>query len=458
MRSSHAEALGCPRLVTLRSRGVDLQEQLRLCRTHHDWHTAAGLYRQLRGRHPFDFRFALNHSSALWKADRLEEAFEATRRAVHLAPGEPLVWRGLGSVLKDLGRFEEAEAAYGQSQRLRDEPATRWNRAQNLMGLQRYREAFSLGEARLELDDPPPYRPGPYWSGWPEAETVVVWSEQGFGDVIQYLRWLPLLASGVRSITLELEAPLVPLVEEGMAWCLPPGTIVRPKLAGLNRRDPSPLELCQGSLLSLPHLLGGVPGEALLAAPPYLRSSRWRKPRAPGRRVGLVWAAGEQREDALLVREYRKRSLPPEVLQLLLHGLMVRDLEIVALQVGPDRDRLPPWAGAFVAELPPQADFAATAALCSQLDLVISVDTATAHLCGALDLEAWMLLPWAADSRWLRGTRTTAWYPSLRLWRQPRPGDWQGAVERMLAHLDLWCADREVGRTGPRRPAPTGKG
>ncbi|MCT0224357.1 hypothetical protein [Synechococcus sp. CS-1328] len=424
---------------------VELAEQLRLCRSQNDWDSVASLYERLQWHQPDSFPLALNRSSALWKADRPLEALPVAERARDLAPEEPLGWRGLGSVLKDLGRFEEADAAYGRSLELRDDPATRWSRAQNLMGLQRYGEAFTWGEARLELHNPPPYRPAPYWLGWPEAEAVTVWSEQGFGDVLQYLRWLPQLAVSGKRITLEMEAPLVSLVREGMGWCLPAGTRILPKCLPADAEAAAPAE-CQGSLMSLPLLLGGDPAPLIHQAHPYLKSSRWQQARRlrNGRRVGVVWAAGHQREDAYLVREYIKRSLPARPLRQLLHGLLVRDLEIVNLQIGPDRDQLPGWGGSFSEELPAEADFAATAELCSQLDLVISVDTATAHLCGALGLPAWMLLPWAADSRWLRGRRNSDWYPTLKLLRQPSHGDWQGLITLVMAHLDLWCADQAL--------------
>lgn len=429
---------------------MELAEQLLLCRALHDWDSVANLYERLQRQHPDDFRYPLNRSSALWKADRPVEAFDCARQALRLAPGEALAWRGLGSVLKDLGRFEEADQAYKRSLLLRYDPETIWNRAQNLMGLEKYAEAFALAEARLEFKDPEPYRPGPYWSGWPEAESVTVWSEQGFGDVIQYLRWLPALAGSGRRITLELEPPLIPLVKEGMAWCLPSGTRIIPKAP-----EPGPLAEvgCHGSLLSLPSLLGGEPGGAVAAKTPYLRSPRWNPSSATRRRVGLVWAAGEQKDNAYLVREYRKRTLPPSILRQVLHGLLVRDLGIVSMQIGPDRERLPSWAGEFIAVLPPVVDFAMTADLCSKLDLVISVDTATAHLCGAMGMDAWILLPWASDSRWQRNKHHTVWYPSLRLLRQPAPGDWQGLLRLFLARLDLWCADQEVLKRGPHNSA-----
>ena len=115
--------------------------------------------------------------------------------------------------------------------------------------------------------------------------------------------------------------------------------------------------------------------------------------------------------------------------------------ELINLQVGVDRKAAEGLGSSFSSALDPQADFAATAAVVRQLDLVITVDTAMAHLCGALDQPAWVLLPYSADPRWLRQRSDTPWYQSLRLWRQPRSGDWLALVDRLVAALPAWWAE-----------------
>ena len=171
----------------------------------------------------------------------------------------------------------------------------------------------------------------------------------------------------------------------------------------------------------------------------YLRHQRWMAPPSRSQpRIGLLWASGRKEDDAFLAREYRQRSLPAEVLGALLLGLQGQGAELVSLQLGLDRQRAGPWQQLFSEQLAEGSDFLATAALVRRLDLVITVDTAMAHLCGAIGQPAWVLLPFAADPRWLRGRSQSAWYPSLRLWRQPEPHQWTPVIEKLLAALPGW--------------------
>ena len=232
-----------------------------------------------------------------------------------------------------------------------------------------------------------------------------------------------------------MEHQLVTLVQQGLSWLSqPPAVVAKPK-------DGSSAPAIEGrhcSLLSLPHHLGEAP---LTHTVPYLRSDGW--PLASSReiypRIGLLWAAGRKLGDPFTAREYRKRSLSPEALGQLVEGLHQSGAQLVNLQVGADREMATPLASRFADALPENADFAATAAVVRQLDLVISVDTAMAHLAGALGHPAWILLPHGADPRWLRDRGDSPWYPSLRLFRQPQPGDWSTAVSKILQQLrHLW--------------------
>jgi ADP-heptose:LPS heptosyltransferase len=156
----------------------------------------------------------------------------------------------------------------------------------------------------------------------------------------------------------------------------------------------------------------------------------------PGRRVGVVWAAGRKLNDAFTAREYRKRTLPPEALEQLLRGLHQQGFGPVNLQVGPDRDALTPaLAELFVDVLPPDADFLAAGQRIQQLEAVVSVDTAMAHQAGAQGVLCHTLLPWSADPRWLRERGDSPWYPSLRLWRQGPDRRWEPVIDQLLEQL-----------------------
>jgi hypothetical protein len=430
-----------------------------------DWRTAAMAWGLAESAEPSDHRLATNRAHALWLADDPEAALVACERALRLRPGAPLALRNRANILRDLNRFEEAEATYAATMRAEGggEAITAWSRSQTLIGLERYSEAYPLAERRFGVESLRPWRPGPYWQGWPDATAargeVVVWSEQGLGDSLQYLRWIPPLIARGLQVRLEVEPALVPLLREGLAYL---GNALTVAPQGL---QPRPLNcLCQGSLLSLPARLGRAPlAEAFAGAEGpeggwgYLRSPRWRprlRPVDGPARVGVVWASGRKLADGFMAREYERRSLGAADLRTLLNGLEragrelgrpAGDPELVCLQHGDDRRRADGWGGRFAADLPRGGAFADTAALLASLDLVITVDTASAHLVGALALPGWVLLPWSSDPRWLRDREDSPWYPSLTLLRQPAHRDWPGLVERVLERFRPWLARRPAG-------------
>ena len=400
-----------------------------------DWWCEAERCRRLTQLEPLSATSWNNLANALWLHGEPDQALAPAQRAVALEPGHPVVWRCLGNVLQDLGRFEESLAAYKRSLVLEPDPATAFNASKVLQGLGRFEEAYQLAEQRLGKPGFEAYRPGPYWLEWPAAERLWIWSEQGFGDVLQHLRWLVPLLQRDCLVTLELEPALVPLAAEGLTWA-GDRLHVRPQAA---TPPPLPEGACQGPLLSLPRMMGVAPlGERC----PYLRlpAAPWAEA-GQRPRIGLVWASGQFLDRHVLEREYRRKSLLGPPLQSLLNGLAQRPLELVALQFGADRD-VPPWIGRFAAELPPEADFAEQARWLLGLDLVLAVDTAAAHLAGALGVPVWTLLPWAAEPRWQRGRADTPWYPTMRLLHQPANNDWYGLIRLLLAQLDLWLSSR----------------
>jgi tetratricopeptide (TPR) repeat protein len=402
----------------------------------HDWLSQAQNWAARAALDPSDHRLLGNQGNALWLADRPHEALQPYRRAVLLAPTEPVLYRGLGNVLTDLGDFEAADRAYRLSSSLDDDPITAWNHSQVLMGLERYGEAYALAERRWDLADAELWRdPRQAFSdqtgGW--QAPLLVWSEQGLGDTLQHLRWLgPLQVLRGHSsppLLLEVEACLVNLLRQSLTH-LDPTPRVRAKLPG------QPAVSWEGghiSLLSLPWLLGDAPIPANAA---WLQSSRWREPWKQGR-VGVVWAAGCKLTNPVTAREYARRSLDSVALAHLLNGLRDLGCRVVLLQFGSDRDQAAAWREAGMDALPLDADFARTADLVAELDLVITVDTAMAHLVGAMRRSAWVMLPFSAAPRWLRHRQDSPWYPSLRLFRQPRSGDWLTVVDEVLQAVAL---------------------
>jgi hypothetical protein len=402
------------------------------------WLAAAAAYAELAALVPSDHRFLANQANALWLADLPEAAHRCYRRALALQPDCAISLRGLASCLRDLNQFDEAlELHQLLAQQLPlaspDGQANLWAHSQLLMGLERYGEAFALMAARSAS---PPSLMG----------DLILVSEQGFGDSLQFVRFLPDLvrrrqAAGLKGgVELLIEPALVTLFIEGLAWLGDPPRIL-PKPPAASR--PS-----QGlSLLDLPHALGGdqaLPsglGKGYLRSPLWSATPRWLpRPSSPtgsptgsGPAIGLVSAAGRKLDDPFCAREYQKRTLPERELWRLVEGLKQQGALVYDLQFGSDQARHRALALELLDPGLSLEGFATTARVLAQLDLVITVDTAMAHLVGAMGRPGWVLLPWSADPRWLSATPTTPWYPSLRLFRQGRGGDWNGAVDQLLA-------------------------
>ncbi len=406
----------------------ELFERAQLAQTEQNWGLAALLYARAETLAPEEFRLPNNRANCHWLADQPQEARQAYRRSILLESSDHRPWRGLGNTLRDLNRFEAADRAFAMARQLEPSAETAWNHSQVLIGLELYRQAWALSEQRLDVPQFTYYRAGPYWQGWGDQPPapLTIWSEQGFGDTFQFLRWLLLLAH--HEVRLEVEPPLVPLLQEGLSWLARPPEVVA-------KQSTPPAARCHGSLMSLPSRLGGGTLTAqAFASGPYLRIA---KPRGlMGRRIGVVWAAGRKLVDPFTAREYRKRSLPAEVLERLLRNLRHLGFGAVNLQVGPDRDDLDPTLAELFAEaLPARADFLEAGRLIQGLDAVITVDTAMAHQAGAQGIPAWVLLPWSADPRWLRSRSDSPWYPSLHLLRQGEDRSWWPVIQLLQEQL-----------------------
>jgi len=313
-----------------------------------DWDLVDHLYKQLSILIPDDHRILANRARACWFADRPVIACKLYRAAQEIAlQGEgpdPILLQGLGNALRDLNRFEEADRAYADCRELLSAPdIASWNHSQLLVGLERYEEAFNLSETRLQLEECTVYRDPveSYWDGVTKPEKLYVWTEQGFGDTLQYLRWIKPLINK-QSVQLEVEEPLLSLVKDFIEPCLE--VSVKSKEA-----PPLPASCEHISLLSLPSRLGLAPLEN--ASGPYLGIDGLPS-RSPGPvpRVGLVWSAGRSQNDPFTLREYKKRSLTTHVLAALLHGLHQQGAELVPLQVGPDHSAVRPWSHLFASD------------------------------------------------------------------------------------------------------------
>jgi predicted O-linked N-acetylglucosamine transferase (SPINDLY family)/ADP-heptose:LPS heptosyltransferase len=365
-----------------------------------------------------------NLGHALRALGDAREAEAACRRALAIAPRFATAHLNLGLALQDLNRLDAALDAFRQAA-ICDPGYAKAHACEGM--LQLLRGELSAGwekyEARWRLADLPPRNfAQPQWCGDPlDGKTILLHAEQGFGDTIQFLRYLPRVVARGAQVVVEVQPPLVPLAR---------------RISGITvvaRGDPLPAFELHCPLLSLP-LAFGTTLDTIPATTPYLtvdpeRAAPWRAriAREGGLKVGLAWAGSPVHKND------RNRSIPFDRLAPLLG---VDGVRWFSLQVGPRAADLAERKDAAIVDLAAElGDFGETAAAIAALDLVICADTAVAHLAGALGRPVWLMLPFAPDWRWLTGRDDSPWYPSLRLFRQPRAGDWDGVVQRVRAAL-----------------------
>jgi Flp pilus assembly protein TadD len=360
---------------------------------------------------------------ALREANRLDEAAAALEPALKRAPDDAQLAGNLAGLLKDLGRLDAAESLYRDIlQRHPDDAAAHFNLGVALLTGGRFAEGWREWEWRFRAE-PATQRlfEQPRWQGEAlEGRILLVHAEQGIGDMLQFCRFVPLVARGGR-VVIEVHRPLVRLLGQlpGVAQVVALG-------------DPLPPFDLQCPALSLPYVLGMAHERDIPPVMPYLHPdasqvARWvrRVGGLGGRRVGLVWAGNPER-----MRMDRRRSIAPD------HLAALRDvpgIALVSLQKGPASAALAGSdLGAVVHDWTDELeDFADTAALVAALDLVIGVDTAVVHLAGAMGKPAWLLNRFDTCWRWQRDRDDSPWYPTLRQFRQPAPGDWDSVLTRV---------------------------
>jgi hypothetical protein len=347
-----------------------------------------------------------NLALALHELDRYEQAAESCRIAIRLKPDFVPAYYMLGLSLKDLGRLDEAIAAY-QAATARDpefaeaqygEGYARLLAGDFAAGWRQFEWRRRLGPQRVSY-------PQPQWRGEDIAgRTLLIHAEQGLGDSIQFARYVPLAAARGAKVLLEVQPPLVPLLERlpGIA-----------KVIGFG--EPVPAFDLQCPVMSLPIALGpDIPAAPYLFTDPAPID-------APSPQIGIVWRGNPEHIDD------RRRSMTAEALARCFAGL---DVTLVCLQKDRTEAELAAFAGyRLIDAAPGLTDFTRTAAVVAALDLVVSVDTAVGHLAGALGVPCRVLLGFAPDWRWRLGHETSDWYPSLRLIRQPAPGDWDTVIK-----------------------------
>jgi cytochrome c-type biogenesis protein CcmH/NrfG len=381
-----------------------------------------------------------NLGNALRSLDQLEEAEEAFRQAIELKPDFVLAHFVLGTILREHGQLPEAERAFEEVLRLNPD-FTDAAHALGLLQLLRgdYQQGLScLGELAAQLQGASPRRQAllrqlheaKCWQGEPlSGSRLLLVTGQRASENLMMMRYLPRLKELAPGRLVVYSTPHLARVfqHQGVADEVIPMTSPLP--AG--KFD------CYAHLMSLPHLLGAeltsLPASApYLTAPPELRPEwRDRLATARGLKVGICWASGK------LTGSHAKRSLALKQLEPLLEAA---ELTLVNLQKGTDAGQLQEIDWPVLDFMNDCRDFLDTAALIGQLDLVISVDTAVAHLAGALGKPVWLLNCFASDWPWMLERNDSPWYPSLRIYRQSQRGQWDAVVAEVVEQLALFAA------------------
>lgn len=360
----------------------------------------------------------LNNLGLALRAElRLDEAIECFQKSLRISPGNPCVWDNLGNAFRDAGRIHEAVGAFEKAIALKPGFAeAHYDLGFVLLLSGDFKRGWQEYEWRWRRADFPPRTfDCPLWKGVEDiaGKTLLVFTEQGFGDAIQFARLIPLLAARGARVVLECQPALESLFAslDGVS-------------AVISRGQPLPQTDFHVPLLSLPSRLE-LSLDRIPDRMPYLRPVAGRErvlppgARQEAFRVGLVWAGNPNHVND------RQRSIPWHLIESLPE---MPGVGFFSLQTGVSA----PHAGQSLTSMESlMRDFADTAALIRQLHLVISVDTAVAHLAGALGTPVWTLLPCAPDWRWMLNRDDSPWYPSMRLIRQPQPGDWPSVMARV---------------------------
>jgi tetratricopeptide (TPR) repeat protein len=375
-----------------------------------------------------------NLATVLVALNRPEDALRHAQESLRRGSDKAVAHCDLGSVFGRLNRTQEAIRQYDLALAL--EPGNA--RARYFRGLMRLTlgimpDAWEGHEARLEL---PTALAGtkafgcPRWTGEPHpaGRTILLHAEQGFGDTIQFIRYVPLVEALGFNVIVEVQRGLGTLLQT-----------IGGRVAEAG--DALPAFDLHCPLMSLPAAfatdLASIPAKVpYLVASPGI-SAAWARTLGPWRkmRVGLAWSGSPgHAADA-------SRSMPLDALAPLLNRgdiechVVQRDLRDSDRRIMREFPNLADHSAALT-------DFGQTAGLLAQMDLIVTVDTVVAHLAGALAIPAWVMLAHAADWRWMRDRDDSPWYPSVRLFRQKRRGDWPSVLEPVARNLDQWAIRR----------------
>ena len=392
---------------------------------------AADLIRKAIAINPREPSLQSNMGNLLLQQGRLDEAVACYRKAIALKPDFSEALNNFGNALRAQGQLDEAITCYYRALELSPEdPEAHYNLATALLARGDMPAGWKEHEWRWKTPQLAPSRRAfaqPQWRGKSaEGRTLLIHAEQGFGDTLHFCRYAPLAAAQGLRVILDLPKPLVRLLSS---------------LSGVDQIVASgealPAFDLHCPMMSLPLALKTtietIPADVPYLYPDAAQVRFWQERLAAhknqGRRIGVAWAGNPRPHILAAAAIGRRRSIAPDRLAPLFES---PGLHFLSLQKdGPAAPVHFPLTD-FMAEM---GDFADTAALIANLDLVISVDTSVVHLAAALGKPVWLVDRFDSCWRWLVGRRDSPWYPGLRLYRQPKPGDWGSVVAEVTRDL-----------------------
>ena len=388
-------------------------------------------YRQALKLNPVHVK-ALNNLAGLLRArGELSDAVDWARRAVSADPKEPEAYNNLGNALKDINSVEDAIISYYQAIKLAPDYAlAHWNLSLALLSLGQYEEGFEemmwrwkwdgFPSTPREFDQPLLQSPSELGSDF-HGKRILLHAEQGLGDTIHFIRYGALLRKIGGHVIFECPDGLMPLLE---------GSDLVDQIISSN--DQLPEFDFHAPLLDLPFLFR-TREDNLPRSSPYLNvpndiTSKWQQKiyKIRGFKIGLNWQ-GNIKSPA-----EHFRGIPPNDLETL---ASLKGVAWFSLQKGPSHDHLPELSDDFQIINTGSEALVETAGLIQALDLIITSDTAIAHLAGSLGKPVWVLLHHAPDWRWQTTGSNNPWYPSARLFRQVKPGEWSNVIQEVLISL-----------------------
>ncbi|MGB0930682.1 MAG: tetratricopeptide repeat protein [Chitinophagales bacterium] len=393
-----------------------------------EYSKAIAAFRQALKLEPKTIDAIYNLGITLDDAQNYESAIDVLEKGLDIAPKDTDLLNAIAGASVSAGYTEDAVEYYRQAIDLEPNFAPfQYNLSQVLLQIGEWAEGWKLFDSRLAFRNQSlnPKTDASFWKGENlEGKSVLVWNEQGFGDSLQFVRYIPLLKQKGAKVYLRIQPALKRLMEHNFEEI---EAVFTPK-------EDLPTTDFQIPIMSLPQFFGKYPitlQESIVKVFPSIETNlksnfknQISKIQPKLSKVGIVWSGNPNHPDD------QKRSIPARFYSRL---LKLKNFEWYSLQMGrASNDLKHPQLTDLTSSI---EDFADTAVQIEALDLVISVDTAVAHLAGSMNKKVWLLLDYAPDWRWGMEEAETNWYSSMQIFRQSKVGDWNGVMNKVLKEL-----------------------